>query len=542
VGRELRYTSGAMTAPPLTAATLRNRLLRNYFIGAGSALAGGALLFTFGLDLTREQAALLFLILGPLAFVPTIALDVWRIGREMRPIAAALNRAPDADYGRAVVRALNLPYYTGQRIMLLHLPSFLASITLLVVIANTFFNFGLSLNQYINLLLIAVLVSTSHGVFEYFSADNTIRPVLAWLWAQIDTLSLPERGQVVGLGMRRKLLLLSLFAVFAPLVILGTTTLVRARDLLVNIGLAAGLDATDVNAIMFDLQVWVLVLIAASIGVMVTFAVVMALGITRAAKDMVTAMGRVEEGDFDAKLPVTTTDEFATLFEGFNLMTEGLNERERLRDAFGRYLAPELAEAVMKRGAQLGGHAVTVSILFADIRGFTTISESLAPEDVVDLLNRYFAAVEPVIQRHGGWINKFGGDSLLAVFGEPTQHADHARRAVRAALAMRAAMADFNRTQIANGDPEVHIGMGVHSGAIVAGNVGSPARMEYTVIGDVVNVASRIDGLNKDWNTDILVSADTWAAANLNGEVPAREMPPVALKGKSQLTQVYAVE
>ena len=531
-----------MSAPPLSATALRNRLLRNYFIGTGSALAGGALLFTFGLDLTREQAALLFLVLGPLAFVPTIALDVWRIGREVRPIAAALNRAPDADYGRAVVRALNLPYYTGQRIVFLHLPAFLVSITLLVFIANAYFDFGLSANQYINLLLIAVLVSTSHGVFEYFAADNTIRTVLPWLWEQVEMLSPEARQRVVGMGMRRKLLLLSTFAVFAPLVILGTTTLVRTRDLLVRVGLAAGLDAGDVNAIMFDLQVWVLVLILASIGVMVTFAVVMALGITRAAKDMVTAMGKVEEGEFDTKLPVTTTDEFATLFHGFNLMTEGLNERERLRDAFGRYLAPELAEDVMKRGVQLGGHSVTVSIMFADIRGFTTLSESLTPEEVVDLLNRYFATVEPVIQQHGGWINKFGGDSLLAVFGEPTQHADHARRAVQAALGMRVAMAAFNREQCTNVEPEVHIGMGIHTGVIVAGNVGSPARMEYTVIGDVVNVASRIDGLNKEWDTDILVSADAWAAACLNGSVSAREMPPVALKGKSQLTRVYAID
>ncbi|MGQ0602798.1 MAG: hypothetical protein ACT4QE_14025, partial [Anaerolineales bacterium] len=227
-----------MLPVPISAATLRNRLLRNYFVGTGSALAGGALLFTFGLDLTREQAALLLLLLGPLAFVPTIVLDVWRIGREMRPIAVALNRLPDADYGRAVVRALNLPYYTGQRIVLLHLPSFLGSITVLVFIANNFFNFGLDLIQYINLLLIAVLVSTSHGVFEYFAADSTIRPVLPWLWEQAGSLSMQDRRRVVGLGMRRKLLLLSLFAVFAPLVILGSTTLVRARDLLVRVGLA----------------------------------------------------------------------------------------------------------------------------------------------------------------------------------------------------------------------------------------------------------------------------------------------------------------
>jgi len=185
---------------------------------------------------------------------------------------------------------------------------------------------------------------------------------------------------------------------------------------------------------------------------------------------------------------------------------------------------------------------ISATMLFADIRGFTTISEKLSPAEVVELLNRYFAAVEPAIQENGGWINKFGGDSLLAVFGAPVPHTDHARRAIHAALAMRNALTAFNAEQAANGEPQVEIGVGIHSGTILAGNVGSPTRMEYTVIGDVVNVASRIDGLNKDWNTDILVSADTWEAAGLNGLISVRAMPPVALKGKSQLTQVYAVE
>jgi adenylate cyclase len=252
------------------------------------------------------------------------------------------------------------------------------------------------------------------------------------------------------------------------------------------------------------------------------------------------AMQKVEDGHWDTQLNITTTDEFARLFDGFNHMTEGLRERERLRDAFGRYLAPELAEEVMKRGVRLGGDTINATVLFADIRGFTTLSEDLLPEQVVDLLNRYFAAVEPVIQAHGGWINKFGGDSLLAVFGAPVPHADHARRALQAALALRAALAEFNQHQEAQGGPIIHIGMGVHTGSLVAGNVGSPTRMEYTVIGDIVNVASRIDGLNKEWHTDLLVSAEALAAAGL--DIAARAMPPVAVKGKSQPIQVYAPE
>jgi len=529
-------------SPPLSAEALHRRLLRNYFLGTLFALLAGALLFTFGLNLTLTQTLILFFVLVPLAFVPTILLDVWQIQREIRVIQAALRRAPEADFGAAIIQALNLPYITGRRIILFHLPTFLVSITLLVILANTFFNYALPLPTYFNLALIAILVSTSHGLFEYFGADYAVHPVLPWLWEMAGTLRSARHHKIIGLGMRRKLLIVSVFAVFAPLLILGLTTLVRARELLINIGLASGLDELDINRLIFSLQVWVIVFIIVSMAVMVALALVLAFGVTRAVKEMAAAMEKVEEGDLDTQLPISTTDEFAQLFEGFNLMTEGLNERERLRDAIGRYLAPELAEEVMKRGVQLGGQMISATMLFADIRGFTTISEKLSPAEVVELLNRYFAAVEPAIQENGGWINKFGGDSLLAVFGAPVPHTDHARRAIHAALAMRNALTAFNAEQAANGEPQVEIGVGIHSGTILAGNVGSPTRMEYTVIGDVVNVASRIDGLNKDWNTDILVSADTWEAAGLNGLISVRAMPPVALKGKSQLTQVYAVE
>jgi class 3 adenylate cyclase len=528
--------------PPLTAEVLHRRLLRNYFIGTVFALSAGGLLFAFGLNLTQDQTLTLFFVLVPLAFVPTIALDVWQIQREIRVIQAALRRTSAADYQAAVIQALNLPYITGRRIILFHLPTFLISITLLVILANAFFDYQLSLLTYFNLALIAILVSTSHGLFEYFGADYAVHPVLPWLWQAAGNLRSARHHKIIGLGMRRKLLIVSVFAVFAPLLILGLTTLVRARELLISIGRGSGLDETDINGIILSLQVWVVVLIFVSMLVMVALALVLAFGVTRAVKEMAAAMEKVEEGDLDTQLPISTTDEFAQLFEGFNLMTEGLNERERLRDAIGRYLAPELAEEVMKRGVQLGGQMVSATMLFADIRGFTTISEKLSPADVVDLLNRYFAAVEPAIQKNGGWINKFGGDSLLAVFGAPVPHTDHARRAVSAAVAMRAALRNFNFGQVANGDPQIQIGVGIHTGPILAGNVGSPTRMEYTVIGDTVNVASRIDGLNKDWNTDILISADAWEAAGLNGTVQVRAMPPAALKGKSQLTQLYAVE
>ncbi len=212
-----------------------------------------------------------------------------------------------------------------------------------------------------------------------------------------------------------------------------------------------------------------------------------------------------------------TTDEFADVYDGFNRMTRGLEERERLRDAFGRYVAPEVADEIMRGPASLRGSTVDATVVFADIRGFTALSERLRPAEVVAFLNRYVAAVEPAIRAERGYINKFGGDSILAVFGAPVAEPEHVKRAVRAALGMSAALARFNAVESASGLDPVRIGIGIHCGEMVAGSVGSTERMEYTVIGDVVNVASRIQSLNKDYGTEILVSHESLRAHGRRG-------------------------
>ncbi len=164
----------------------------------------------------------------------------------------------------------------------------------------------------------------------------------------------------------------------------------------------------------------------------------------------------------------------------------------------------------------------------------------MSPIEIVSLLNRYFAAVEPAIHAEGGWINKFGGDSLLAIFGAPVPQTDHAQRAVRTARGIRAALSEFNERQREAGEPTLRIGVGIHCGEMVAGSIGCPRHMEYTVIGDVVNVASRIDALNKKWGTDALISAEAYAAIGV--EVSVKAMPLVEVPGRAEPLQVYALE
>jgi adenylate cyclase len=464
--------------------------------------------------------------------------DLLVINRHLHPIRSFLEARPGASSAQAQTQALNLPWLSGLRVMLVHIPSFGISITLLILLANASAALGLRGWQIAVLWLGTILVGSGHALAEFFAVSAVMRGVIPRIWGPEAELASEAQGRLVPVGLQFKLMFVSVFIVFIPLLLLGFTMLLKVNNLLANMGLEPERTAGLVSPLLG----WVLLLIVITTFISLFISIVMAQDVTRSAGELVRALKQVESGALDTHVAVTTTDEFSTLYDGFNRMTNGLQERERLRDAFGRYVAPELAEDVMRRGVQLGGQIVRATVLFADLRGFTTISSAIPPEEVVSLLNGYFAAVEPVIQREGGWINKFGGDSLLAVFGAPVPHTDHAQRALRAALNLQAAVADFNQRQQIAGKPNVRVGVGIHTGELVAGNVGSPSRMEYTVIGDIVNVASRIDGLNKEFNTDILVSAEALAAAGEGFAAQARALPPTLVKGKAEPIQVYALE
>jgi adenylate cyclase len=236
---------------------------------------------------------------------------------------------------------------------------------------------------------------------------------------------------------------------------------------------------------------------------------------------------------------VLDSDEVGQLKGHFNLMLDGLHEHERVKDMFGRYVSVEIAEKIIKSGnVNLDGEEIEATVLFSDIRGFTSLSESLPPAEVVRFLNLYLSHITPPIMAHGGVINKFIGDAVMAIFSPVFGLEKHVEPAVRAALDMRAALADFNRT----GEfPPVGFGVGLHTGRLVAGNVGTVDRREYTVLGDVVNVASRIESQTKEKSTDILVSADVLAGlerssfAGINFDYCG----PVLLRGKSNAIELF---
>jgi adenylate cyclase len=217
--------------------------------------------------------------------------------------------------------------------------------------------------------------------------------------------------------------------------------------------------------------------------------------------------------------------------------------RMRERDAFARFLpAPAIDRIVNNPAAlNLGGEEQDATVLFSDLRGFTTLAAGLPPARVVRLLNEYFREMVEEVFANQGTLDKFIGDGLCAVFGPPLSGPAQAQAALRCALGMVKRLERLNATFRARGEPELKLGIGLHCGKLVAGNIGSPRRMEYTHIGDVVNTCSRIEGLTKELKATVLASKPVVERAGPMPELTLRELPPVTVRGKSESLAVYAV-
>ncbi len=207
------------------------------------------------------------------------------------------------------------------------------------------------------------------------------------------------------------------------------------------------------------------------------------------------------------------------------------------RERLGRYFSPQVAALVADGAMSVAGRC-DVSVLFADLRGFTARAENLDPRDTVRLLNRFHSAMVGVVFEHGGTLDKYLGDGLMAYFGAPVAQPDHAARAVRCALGMQRALDTLNDADARSGNDRLRMGIGVHTGTAVAGDIGTESRREFTVIGDAVNVASRLEALTKSYDVPVLVSATTVAGAT--GAARFRLVDRVALRGRSEEVEVYA--
>lgn len=258
------------------------------------------------------------------------------------------------------------------------------------------------------------------------------------------------------------------------------------------------------------------------------------ISIVKPIKELLKSMKQVERGNLNSYTVVRSREETGQLVNGFNRMLTGLKDRDRIKSLFGQYLSSEVSAEILKGNVDLTGNLYQATILFADIRGFTTLSESITPQETITFLNEYYAVIIDVILEHGGIIDKFMGDGILVLFGVPIDSKDHADKAVAAALEMRERLAEFNMERTANGIFPVNIGIGIHTGEVIAGNVGNSHKLEYTVIGDTVNIASRIETLTKKFETDMLIGESVYDSLSKGNSSRERFeiLKGVSLKGK----------
>ncbi len=256
--------------------------------------------------------------------------------------------------------------------------------------------------------------------------------------------------------------------------------------------------------------------------------------------ELLNATHEIEKGKFDVFLKASTQDEVGLLTKSFAKMGKGLKERERIKDALGRFVNPAIAELALSQELKLGGENKMCTIFFSDIRGFTAMSEKLSPEEIVELLNQYFTRMVECIDLTFGIVDKFIGDAIMATWGTLDAVGNSFENGINAALMMRSMLVDFNRTRGTDEKkPFIRMGCGLNYGAVVAGQIGSENRLDYTVIGDAVNLASRIESLNKPFGTDILISEDLYK--EVSGVYLVEKMKQIMVKGKSEPQTIYAV-
>ncbi|MDI7174793.1 adenylate/guanylate cyclase domain-containing protein [Leptospira santarosai] len=261
--------------------------------------------------------------------------------------------------------------------------------------------------------------------------------------------------------------------------------------------------------------------------------------ITKPILHLLQATKEIARGNFKIKIRSTTKDEVGLLTDYFVDMGKGLEEREKVKDALGRFVNKEIAEMVLKHELTLGGERKMCAIFFSDIRSFTSISEKLQPEEVVEFLNEYMTEMVHCVNETHGIVDKFIGDAIMATWGATKTSDKDAENAVNGSLMMREALLKFNQGRGGEKKPIIQIGCGLNYGPVIAGQIGSEQRLEYTVIGDAVNLASRVEALNKPFGTDILITQ------NLLDHVPdifnVEKMQSIKVKGKEEPQVIYAV-
>jgi class 3 adenylate cyclase len=370
-----------------------------------------------------------------------------------------------------------------------------------------------------------LLAAVLDAIFAWLYTDAATRPLRRSLIARSPMLPVTGAG-IVRLGLGAKMAIVIVGVQLAGAVISGT---------LAYRGASAAVAAHEPGALALH------ILVVTAIGLLVSLSgcLLVTRHTTDPLRELTDLVGTLTPDQLSRRALPIGGDEVGQLSAAVNGMLGGLEERDFIKDAFTRYVTRQVRDVVLQGGLELGGELVTATILMADIRGFTPLVEHMPPKQVVRILNRYFTEMVEECMEHGGLIDKFIGDAILVVFGAPVRLAPElsARAAARAALGMQRRLARLNDALAAEGTQPLRIGVGVHTGEAIAGNIGAPQRLDYTLIGDSVNTATRIESACKEVGSDVLISE---ATRILLGDAASVGAPvTVHLKGKSRPTAVF---
>ena len=436
----------------------------------------------------------------------TIAIAMWRLYRRLRPVTTWL-AGPRDDYDGATAAwtsAVGLPLDVVKRDSFLPvfgvaIPGSIAAVLI----------FELSALSFLPIFAAGLVAIGYAGVLHYFALETGMRPVLMELNNAIPP---PVHPRARAIPLRVKLL--------------GTLPMINIITALIASALSGG-EVSGGRELGID------VLVATAVAFTISFelTVLLSRSIMRPINDLESGIDEIRSGNFDVAVPVTTVDELGELSAAFNQMAEGLAERERIREAFGTYLDEDVANYILSESFSPEGFEVDVSVLFCDVRDFTSFASDAKAPQVVARLNELFEAVVPIISKHGGHVDKFVGDGLLAVFGAPQAYDDHADRAVAAAVEI---------ARHVNHDHPGHlsVGIGVNSGRVVAGSIGGAGRLNFSVIGDAVNVAARVEAATRELGEEVLFTDTTRRL--LSGTVEVASRGPQELRGKAEPVQLWA--
>ena len=371
------------------------------------------------------------------------------------------------------------------------------------------------------------VAGTVTAALIFFAVEHQWRRVLPAFFPGGD---LSAVSGVLRLRVRIRLLVIFVMLSVIPLSVLGVLAYTRAAAL-------PGVDPVAAPRIVENMLALIVFIVAVGTLAAVGLSLYVSASVAGPLGRLQASMRDVEQGDLDTRCPVVTNDEIGAVAEGFNRMVGGLREREFLKETFGKYVSREIRDEILAGRVSLEGQAQEVTILFADLRDFTPWVEATTPREVVRDLNAYFAEMDQAIRAHRGLVLQFIGDEIEAAFGAPVAYPAHAEMAVRAALEMRRRLQAWNAERARAGKVPLRHGIGIHTGSVLAGNIGSAERHSYALVGDPVNLASRIQSLNKELGSDILVSAET--RRRLDGQFDFVQLPAVRVKGKSVEVEVY---